>query len=114
MRITKLSDLGVLADLAGLRTLRLDWMRNVESLPGLHRLARLQDVTLDTMKGLTDLRAVAAAPALRRLSITNMPQLSAAHFECLRGHPRLAELWAYTGRAKVNAAVERMFSGIAR
>lgn len=32
MRITKLSDLGVLADVKGLRTLRLDWMRNVTSL----------------------------------------------------------------------------------
>jgi hypothetical protein len=114
MRITKLSDLETLADLDGLKTLRLDWMRNVKSLPSLHRLTRLADVTLDTMKGLTDLKPVAAAPALRRLSIVNMPQLTAANFECLRGHPRLAELWAYTGRAKVNAAVERMFPSIAR
>jgi hypothetical protein len=114
MRITKLSDLGVLADLEGLTTLTLDWMRNVKTLPSLHRLARLDDVTLDTMKGLIDLKPVAAAPALRRLAITNMPQLTAKNFECLRGHPRLAELYAYTGRAKVNAAVERMFPGIAR
>jgi internalin A len=114
MRISKLADLGVLGALEGLKTLRLDWMRNVKSLPSLHRLTRLEDVTLDTMKGLTDLTPVAAAPALRRLSIANMPQLTADNFECLRGHPRLAELWAYTGRAKVNAAVERLFPGIAR
>jgi len=114
MRITKLADPGVLADLLALKTLRLDWMRNVTSLPSFSRLTQLEDVTLDTMKGLTALEPVAAAPALRRLSIKNMPQLTAENFECLSGHPRLAELWAYTGRSKVNAAVSRMFPGIAR
>ena len=38
MRITGLSDLSVLGDLIGLITLRLDWMRNVISLPNLARL----------------------------------------------------------------------------
>ena len=48
-------------------TLRLDWMRNVTSLPSLAGLARLDNVTLDTMKGLADLSPlVTAAPALRR------------------------------------------------
>jgi hypothetical protein len=114
MRITKMSDLGVLADLAGLRSLRLDWMRNVNSLPSFSRLSRLENVELDTMKGLTDLSPIAAAPALRRLSIAAMPQLSAESFRCLIGHPRLAELWAYTGRRAANDAVKQMFPGIAR
>ncbi len=114
MRITKISDLGVLADLEGLRSLRLDWMRNVTSLPSFSRLSRLEAVELDTMKSLTDLSPVAAAPALRRLTITAMPQLSAESFRCLIGHPRLAELWAYTGRQTVNDAVKQMFPGIAR
>ena len=114
MRITKISDLGVLADLEGLRSLRLDWMRNVTALPNLSRLSRLESVELDTMKGLTDLSPIAAAPALRRLAIAAMPQLGAESFRCLLGHPRLAELWAYTGRAGVNAAVKQMFPGIAR
>jgi hypothetical protein len=114
MRITKLSDLSVLADLAGLKTMRLDWMHNVTALPGLAGLAGLEDVTLDTMKGLTDLSSLAAAPALRRLAITAMPQLTAESFRCLLGHPRLSELWAYTGKSRVNDAVKRMFPGIAR
>jgi internalin A len=114
MRITKLSDLGVLSDLGRLTTLRLDWMRNVTLLPRLGGLARLEDVTLDTMKGLTDLSPLAAAPALRRLSVAAMPQLSAESFRCFLGHPRLEELWAYTGKTRVNEAVKRMFPGIAR
>jgi internalin A len=114
MRITGLSDLGGLGELAALTRLRLDWMRNVTALPSFERLTRLEDVTLDTMKGLTDLSPVAAAPGLRRLSVSSMPQLTAENFHCLQGHPRLGELWAYTGRAKVNDAVKRMFPGIAR
>jgi hypothetical protein len=114
MRITKLSDLGVLADLAGLTKLQLDWMRNVATLPSLGRLTRLGDVTLDTMKGLTDLSPVAAAPALRSLMVDGMPQLTAESFRCLLGHRRLEELWLYTPRAKVWEAVARMFPGIAR
>jgi internalin A len=114
MRISRLSDLAVLADLVGLRKLRLDWMRNVTSLPSLARLERLDDVTLDTMKGLTDLAPVAAAPALRRLTVSALPQLTAESFRCLLGHPRLKELWAYTGKSRVNEAVKQMFPGIAR
>jgi internalin A len=114
MRITKLSDLGVLGDLIGLIKLRLDWLRNVTALPSLARLLQLVDVTLDTMRGLTDLSPVAAAPALRRLAVAGMPQLTAEHFRCFVGHPRLEELWGYTGKARVNEAVKKMFAGIAR
>lgn len=114
MRITKLSDLAVLGDLTSLRRLRLDWMRNVTALPSLARLERLESVELSMMKGLTDLAPIAAAPNLHRLAIDGMPQLPAESFRCLVGHPRLAELWAYTGKSRVNEAVKRMFPGIAR
>lgn len=114
MRITKLSDLGMLDDLVGLTKLKLDWMRNVTSLPSLARLVRLEDVTLDQMKGLTDLSRVAAAPALRRLSVFDMPQLTADAFDCFQGHPRLEDLWVETGKRKVDEAVKLAFPRIAR
>jgi internalin A len=114
MRITKLSDLGILADLAGLKRLQLDWMRNVTSLPSLHRLGRLEDVALDTMKGLADLKPIAAAPALRRLVVADMPQLTADSFRCFIGHPRLEELWAATGRRRLNAQVKEMLPLVTR
>ena len=98
MRITKMSDLSILRELEGLKTLRLDWMRNVTSLPSFASLSRLERVELDTMKGLTDLSPIAAAPALRRVSIGGMPQLDAEAFRCFVGHPRLEELYGYTGK----------------
>ena len=114
MRITKLSDLGILADLVGLKALELIWMRNVTSLPSLTGLERLDEVTLDTMKGLTDLSPLAAAPALRRLVVGDMRQLTADSFRCFIGHPRLQELWADTGRRKLNAQVKQMLPFVIR
>jgi hypothetical protein len=114
MRITKLFDLGILGEIESLKTLRLDWMRNVTSLPSFASLTRLDNVELDTMKGLTDLSPIAAAPALRRLCVTAMPQLKAENFRCFIGHPRLEELWAYTGRSTANDEIKRMFPNIAR
>ena len=77
-------------------------------------LTRLENVELDTMKGLTDLAPVAAAPALRRLVVAGMPQLTAQSFRCFLGHPRLQELWAHTGKRAANAAIKQMFPSIAR
>jgi hypothetical protein len=114
MRITKLADLGILAQLVGLKKLQLDWMRNVTSLPSLHRLERLDDVTLDTMKGLTDLSPLAVAPALRRLVVAAMPQLTADAFRCFLRHPRLQELWADTGRSRLNEQIREMLPLVAR
>ena len=114
MRITKMADLGVLAELRALKKLHLDWMRNVTAMPSFAPLAALSRVELDTMKGLSDLSPVAAAPMLQELSVTNMPQLTADSFRCLVGHPKLAKLWAYTGRSRVNEQVKDMFPGIAQ
>jgi internalin A len=114
MRITKLGDLTMLGDAHGLKSLRLDWMRNVTRLPSFARLTRLENVELDAMKGITDLTPIAAAPALRRLVVTDMRQLTADSFRCLLGHPRLQELHAYTGKSSVNAAIMEMFPSIAR
>ena len=114
MRITGLSDLDALKDMRRLTRLRLDWMRNVISLPSFGPLTKLENVRLDTMKGLDSLEPVAAAPALKRLSVVTMPQLKPEDFACLKGHPSLEELWAFPGGKKVNAAIREMFPGIAR
>ena len=89
-------------------------MRNVTSLPSFASLARLGNVELDTMKGITDLSPAAAAPALRRLSGTGMPQLTAESFRCFVDHRRLQELWAYTGKRSVNEQIKRMLPPVAR
>ena len=69
---------------------------------------------METMKGLTSLGSIAAAPSLRSLQIVTMPQLKAADFACLVGHPSLRVLMAYPGGKKVDGEIKRMFPGVAR
>jgi hypothetical protein len=114
IRVTELAAVDVLRDLVGLERVELSWLRNVERLPNLSRLASLQSITLDTMKGLREIAGVAAAPALQRVAVTACPGLTAESFRCLLGHPTLREIWGYTGRARENTEIKRLFPGIAR
>lgn len=114
MRISKLADLGILADLGALKTLKLDWMRNVTSLPSLQGLPLLENVELVMMKSLSDLSPVAAAPALHRLAVDDMRHLTADSFRCFIGHPRLRELLVETGKLSLDARIMDMLPGIAR
>lgn len=118
--IRKLSSLSVLARCTSLRVLSVDSMANVESLPSLASLTRLESVELDTLKGLTDLSGVAAAPALKRLTVAGTPKLDAEAFRCLVGHPTLAELRVYPSlggaglKKPVLEAVKRLLPGVMR
>jgi hypothetical protein len=66
------------------------------------------------MKGLIDLAPIAAAPALRRLVVADMPQLTIESFRGFVGHPRLEELWADTGRRSLNAEVKQLLPLVVR
>jgi hypothetical protein len=57
---------------------------------------------------------VAAAPALRRLAVWDVPQLTPESFRCLLGHPRLTEMHVGIGSRRNNEEVGRMFPGIVR
>lgn len=120
LRVRKLSSLSVLAKCTSLRILSVDSMANVESLPSLAALTRLESVELDTLKGFTDLSGVAAAPALKRLTVAGTPRLDAEAFRCLVGHPTLAELRIYPSlggaglKKPVLEAVKRLLPGVMR
>ena len=113
MRITALADVEVLADTTGLKSIDLDWLAHVERLPSLSRLARLEDLRLDTMKGLCDISGAARAPALRKLSVGATPLLGPRDFQAFVNHPTLRELDAYVGRSRDNEAIKQMFPTIA-
>ncbi|HET7176765.1 MAG TPA: hypothetical protein VFK21_12265, partial [Gammaproteobacteria bacterium] len=118
--VRKLSSLAVLASCTSLRILSVDSMANVESLPSLASLTRLESVELDTLKGLTDLSGVAAAPALKRLTVAGTPKLDAEAFRCLVGHPTLTELRIYPSlggaglKKPVLEVVQRLLPGVLR
>ena len=112
--ITELANVDMLRDVTSLKSIELIWMRNVARLPNLSRLQRLEELLLDTMKGLTDISGAAAAPALKKLAATGTPLLTSESFRCFIGHPALQEIFGYVGRSRDNDAIKRMFPAIAR
>jgi hypothetical protein len=56
LRITGLFDLSMLAEVGALKTLALGWMQNVRSLPSFAPLRQLESVTMETMKGVSQLQ----------------------------------------------------------
>ena len=114
LRVSELASVDVLRDAVSLKTIELSWMRNIARLPNLSRLKRLEELHLDTLKGLADISGAAAAPALRKLVACATPMLTAESFRCFLGHPALRELFAGIGRTRDNEAIKRMFPTIAR
>jgi hypothetical protein len=77
-----------------LRELRVQSMSAVTELPSLRDLSHLRRVALDTMKGITDLRPVADAPALEELFLVAMCHLDPIALRPLVGHPSLRKgIW---------------------
>ena len=67
-KILGLDNIEVLSSLIGLETILLQSLTRVASLPSLEKLVNLRKIVLDDMKGLTDISALATAPALSELS----------------------------------------------
>jgi hypothetical protein len=88
-RISGVQTLDVLRSLVQLEALALWWMRHVTSLPSFENHNSLWSVTLHTMKGITDLSPIAAAPHLREVYITAPHSLQAPALKVLAGHKTL-------------------------
>ncbi len=72
-------------------------------LPDLPRLARLEGLRIDTIKGLGDIFGAAKAPVLKKLVVGATPGLRPADFEAFVGHLRYANCtptWAARGTMK--------------
>jgi hypothetical protein len=104
-RVTGLHDLSPVGDTVSLRSLFLQELPAVRSLPDLERLTALREITLHGMRGISDLRPVASAPALETLSLVEMTQLEPEDLRPLIGHPTLRRgHWNLGGLKKTYAA----------
>lgn len=90
--IRGLADLNSLGSTGTLESIRLHSLKHVTALASLKNLTKLRRVYLENLRGLADLRAVADAPALRELTVFNMPQLDAEDFRCFEKHRTLRSL----------------------
>jgi hypothetical protein len=87
--IKGLQDVSVIAEITTLQNLFLQSLKNVTVLPSFRSLRHLRRVTLDTMKGITDLSPIADAPVLEELLVFAANQLKSDAFKPFIGHPSL-------------------------
>ncbi|HEY3411709.1 MAG TPA: hypothetical protein VGM51_01485 [Armatimonadota bacterium] len=108
--IRGLQDLSVIAEVTTLQNLLLQALKNVTALPSFRPLRCLRRVTLDTMKGLTDLSPVADAPALEELFVFAGNQLKPDDFRPFLGHPTLKAAVIGLGSLRKNDQVREILS----
>ena len=106
--IRGLDDVRPVGELPGLRSLFLQALRGVETLPDLSRCVELRRVRLETMKGLRSLAPLATAPALRDLILVDLPQLTPHDLEPLVGLPSLRAVTLALGSVRRNEAARRL------
>jgi hypothetical protein len=102
--IRGLADLTPIASVRTLQFLFLQALRNVEALPSMARLHLLRRLRLQTMKGLTDLRVAAKAPALEELVALDMRHLEPEAFRPFRESRTLRKATVDLGSDRKNKA----------
>ena len=108
-RVRGLADLEPVAALRQLDFLFLQALPRVTRLPDLSA-THLTGATLDTMKGLDDLRGLAAAPQLTNLALFAMSHIRWEHLQPFAGHPSLRRFVIGTGSARRNSELEARLS----
>lgn len=102
--IRGLTDVSAIGHMSSLRSLFLQALRHVETLPDLRRATSLRRVRLETMKGLRDLRPLATAPALEGVELIEMRHLQPEDLRPLVGLPGLKEVTPGLGSRRKNDA----------
>jgi internalin A len=103
-----LTDLDAIASVGSLRTLFLQSLSRVTSLPSFAPLRDLTRVHLEGMKGITDLAPVAAAPALRELLLVDMRHLQIQALRPFVAHRTLRSASIGLGSTRKNAEAEAL------
>lgn len=110
-QVRGLHDLTELSRLHSLEFLSLYGLPRVEAVPSLHSHDKLGAVQLGSLKGLTTLAGVIAAPALRSLQLVRRVQVTPEDVDGLAAHPTLEEFAWFdedVPRRLVEPVVERL------
>jgi hypothetical protein len=106
--IRGLTDVSAVGQIPSLRSLFLQALRQVETLPDFRQAAELRRVRLETMKGLRDLRPLATAPVLEGVELIDMRHLQPADLAPLVGLQRLKAVTPGLGSRRKNEAAAAM------
>ena len=103
-----LSDLAQISQMRSLEELQLQFLRDVVQLPDLSTLVAPSTLTLETMRGVTDLRPLLRSPSLRTVRLIDMSQLTPEDVGVLSGLASLKEVHAGLGNLKRNALAQSL------
>jgi hypothetical protein len=106
--IRGLTDVSAAGRIPTLRSLFLQALRQVETLPDFHEATELRRIRLETMKGLRDLSPLATAPALEAVELIDMRHLRPEDLAPLVGLPRLKAVTPGLGSHRKNEAAAAM------
>ncbi|MEN8241351.1 MAG: hypothetical protein ABFS17_05480 [Chloroflexota bacterium] len=107
-QIRGLANIEVISTLTGLQHLFLQSLRQVERLPDLTKLKKLQRITMENMKGLIDIGALEAAPALEELIHTSAGNLQPEDYLPLFKNPNLKSAGVWFGSDKRNNRFKKL------
>jgi hypothetical protein len=106
--IRGLTDVSAVGRIPSLRSLFLQALRQVETLPDFREAASLKRVRLETMKGVRDLRPLATAPALEGVELIDMRHLQPTDLAPLAGLPHLKGVTPGLGSRRKNDAASAL------
>jgi hypothetical protein len=111
--IKGLRSLDAIGETRTLQNIYLQALKNVTVLPSLRNLEFLRRVTIDTMKGLTDLSPISQAPSLEELLVLSGNQWEPRDFRPFVGHPSLKTVVIGLGSVRKNRETEALL-GLSR
>jgi len=112
--IRRLSDLSFISRMKSLCYLHLEKLKQVRCLPSFRDLAGLRGLSMDMMKGLTSVLAVAEAPALEWIRYTDAGNLRPSDFESVVAMPSLKGIGVWFGSDRKNQAFRTLAGSRAR
>lgn len=103
-----LADISVLGRLPAVQYIHLESLRQVTRLPHLREATELRRLALGNMRGLSDLRPLASAPALEEFVCVQASHLRPEDLVPALSNPHLKRAWIGLGSDRKNAAVEAL------
>lgn len=107
--IRNLTDIDIVCEANSLQCFYFQALKHVVKGPSLKNMDSLRCVTLDQMKGITDLKWISEAPNLEMLCIGDMSHLDPNAFKVFLGHKSLKNARVLIGKKK-NIEVKKILS----
>lgn len=113
-RLQGLVDIDWLQQLPQLESFEIFWQPKVTAVGDLTSAKHLNSFRTLTMNGLRDVSALASAPNIESIDLTDCPALDVSSLKALVGHPTLKSVWAGVGTVRGNAEAKAVLGHLSQ